>query len=417
MMTILRTSFVASTALLALLVSSTQAQFFQMPSLTDGFDNLIPEWLPQCFNGVNTFNPIAVVECVQDQVLPSCLQDASAMQDTFGGVAECISGSVGDEVTQFFEGLTGDNPLAQALASRKGGEDNKNDLGDLVDGFLSSIGIGEEAEGLFNIGSLFVNSTRTCLDPLVGCVNETIQQAVDTLNPCLNFSLFELVQCGQQNGDACLESCNATEVQAQFESNPFELAFTEVATCPLIQANIVDPFCTLVGCCEPCVPQVEALMNCVINQQLDQVPIVQGDCALTCPTERRRLGAAKKTTSSSSTSSRRVQTIASPNAPDECLQYAPGLTGDDSEELSARSSIFLPCAYNSFAKAMEETPQVVSNTAVDEEETESETNNEQAGTPSDGSSATTTSAAAVSLWKFQWVAAASVAVSLFALSN
>jgi len=332
--------------------------------------NLIPEWLPQCFNNddMDSFDPFSVVGCVEDNTLPSCLVGTN-LQDIISEVAQCISNSIEDEVAALMEqqqendnGSSSSSSSGSSTAtSRQGGNTLGGILDDIFGNFMGEGG-GDDGEGddqggegdeLLNIGRAFVNATRVCLDPFADCVEETIQQAVSELSPCINITLTELVQCGRDNSDVCLESCKGTGLVGM-NTNPFgDLVLTQVDTCPQIQTNIMDPLCDMVGCCEPCVPKVEALMDCLVNQELDQVPTTGDSCELTCPSTRRRLDGKDSRVPS------RKLTVASTTASEECLQFAPGLTGDDSKELLARSAVFLPCAYESFRQAIDE-PQVVS---------------------------------------------------------
>lgn len=371
-----RISIVAFVPLLAV----TQGQSLEPNFPQDNDDlagNLIPEWLPQCFNGVESFDPFGVVECVHGNTLPSCLVGTN-LQDIVTDVAQCISSSIEDEVAALFDQQDGTNNDQMTATSRQG----DTLLNDILHDFLGNL-MGEEADGLLNVGQAFVNATLDCLDPFANCVEETIQQAMDNLNPCINTTLAELVQCGQDNSDACLESCNGTQL-VDASTNPFgNLVLTQVDTCPQIQSNIMDPLCDIVGCCEVCVPKVEALMECLVNDQLDQVPSTGESCDMTCPSpdRRRRLGKEDKP----HLPPRNLNAAPTSKVPsEECLQFAPGLTGGDSEELSARSAVFLPCAYDSFRKAMDE-PQIVASTDSSEVPGTPETN-EGTSTNSEGTS-------------------------------
>lgn len=64
----------------------------------------------------------------------------------------------------------------------------------------------------------------------------------------------------------------------------------------------------------------------------------------------------------------------------DCLQFAPGLTGGDSAELSARSAVFLECSYDTFLRAIEDPGVPMESTIV-------ATDNEDADIPTE--SATT----------------------------
>ena len=127
---------------------------------------------------------------------------------------------------------------------------------------------------------------------------------------------------------------------------------------------------------------MEALMQCIINQQLDQVPAVGETCeALVCPADasERRLGRAL------------AETASTTQHKEDCLQYSPGLTGDDGKELSARSSVFLPCVSNSFLGAVQTTSA-----------TTGDTNNQDDGT--------TTSAGIRTVASIGWIAVAAFAL-------
>jgi hypothetical protein len=363
----------------------------------------IPEWLPQCFNNNNNDgsinnNPFDVVNCIEDNTLPSCLATMN-LADAINDVLQCVLGSSTIEDawdtlmeqlgTTIGDGMNNDNgedgatdsTTTTVMTSKQGDTSEPESSGNPLEEFFSGIfgGFGGDnnedgtnndndndnpMEALMNVALAVVNTTLECLNPYAACINETIQEAIAVnLDPCINSTLTEWITCGQDNAEACLESCNNTEAPDTFLNNPFEgLILMPLDTCVDIQTNVMDPFCGLVDCCQACVPQAEALMDCLVNQQLDLVPSTGAAaeeettyCDMTCPARRRdrRLGgdnqpqynkeAAPRTLTSASTSS--------PN-PEVCLQFAPGLTGTGSQELAARSGIFLPCAYDSFKLAV-----------------------------------------------------------------
>lgn len=363
---------------------------------TDVVSNLIPEWLPQCFEGQTTNGAGSIVGCIQENTMPSCMAGMN-LQDMMTNVVQCISGSLEEAVTDLMaelnvdtttgngtgEDVVGDavNGLTTALSKQGDPSSTTSDpMSEIGDFFAQLLGGGgdddttgddqmqEQMQSIFSVAEAFVNTTLQCLDPYAACVNETIQQAVANLNPCINTTLTALVECGQDNSDACLESCNTTDPMDFVQNNPFEgLIMMSLDTCVDIQQNVMDPFCGIVDCCQECVPQAEALMDCLINEQLDQVPAVAdattGEttyCDMACPTAAgRRLGSSNN---KKNNKARTLQTTASTNnpghtttsspEPEVCLQFAPGLTGGDGQELSARSGVFLPCAYDSFRKAI-----------------------------------------------------------------
>jgi hypothetical protein len=341
----------------------------QFPSID--VDNLVPQWMPQCFDGQEAVNPFDVVDCIRTNSNPSCVE--MSIEESIMGMVQCVNISMSESVASLIESFAAEEVAANA---RQGDSDSNNPLKDFLQ---NALGVDMDVEELLNIGRVFVNSTLECLDPYANCVQQTIQEAMETqLNPCINQTLRELVECGRSNQDLCLESCS--NVTGTFEqNNPFErLKFESVETCDGIQTNLMNPLCDVVGCCEPCVAKVEALMKCIVNEQLDQVPAL-GDsntCEdLFCPvvSQRRQLRPAATTFTNPT---RILEETTNPMSGDECLQYSPGLTGDDTKEFSARSAVFLPCVSDSFLGAVK-TPTPVDSTQ--EESSSSSSSGFQAG--------------------------------------
>lgn len=312
----------------ALLLAKANAQ---LPAVD--MDNLIPQWLPQCFDEQQGGNPFEVVECIRGNSEPSCLE--KNFQETMMDVVQCVNISMFDDVTEFFENFNPEEDLP-SVTSKQGGDP----LSDLLAGLEEIVGI--DTDALFDLATTFVNSTLECLDPYVECVNQTIHEAMNTqLEPCINQTLQELVDCGRTNGEACVQTCNDTQLESDLLLG---LDFMSVQTCQGIQANVMDPLCGVVSCCEPCVAKMEALMQCIVNDQLDQVPAVGQTCnSLACPAASQR--------KLRPSSNRVLEKAAQPD--EDCLQYSPGLTGDDGTELSARSAVFMPCVSNSFLSAVQ----------------------------------------------------------------
>jgi hypothetical protein len=313
-----------------LVISAAQVQ----AQSQNPIENLIPKWLPQCFTGLESFNPLSIIECIRENAGKTCLERMT-FEGTITDIVDCVNTTVTAEVTAMMEGAddTDKNP---------------------VESFLSNnLGVNMGGTELMNVGQFFVGSALACIDPYATCVQETIEAAVqDNLDPCLRQTVTDLVECGRTNSETCQETCNKSPDEA--EGLGLSLPALPVSTCASIQTNIMNPMCGVVSCCEPCLEKVEALVECVVNQQLDQVPTLGGQCNdLACPVvqkRERRLGQEK--TMNSATTDRIL--LEDNNNVEKCLEFAPGLTGDDSGELSSRSAIFMPCVSDSFLKAVEE---------------------------------------------------------------
>jgi len=274
--------------------------------------DLIPEWLPGCFDDSTSSTGLnGVFTCLSQNVQGSCLSG-----EAFVTVGQCVS--------------------------------------DALDVNLLDPSVLFNATVIAEVMSSLKNISRDCLDPLVDCVKETIQERIATvLEPtCLPGTLKNLTQCAQDNGASCLNSCQAAwDNTITTTMNPWEgLDESSVATCSGIQTEVVDPSCAVVTCGEPCVPAYEELMDCLVNDVLNYTgEECDFQCAAPSTRHHRHLRSEQPKVSLTKSSVRFLDDGSSPSNIDDCLQFAPGLTGATPAELASRSQYFMSCVANQFA--------------------------------------------------------------------
>eukprot|EP00526_Cylindrotheca_closterium_P015912 CAMPEP_0113624600 /NCGR_PEP_ID=MMETSP0017_2-20120614/12686_1 /TAXON_ID=2856 /ORGANISM="Cylindrotheca closterium" /LENGTH=261 /DNA_ID=CAMNT_0000534645 /DNA_START=69 /DNA_END=850 /DNA_ORIENTATION=+ /assembly_acc=CAM_ASM_000147 len=122
-----------------------------------------------------------------------------------------------------------------------------------------------------------------CLSPYASCVEAEIQAILNSLPTCLNSTVVNLGQCFVDNGATCNTTCTKDDIP---ETNPYATVdASTLVTCNAFQTDIMDPTCTIVDCCQPCVDELEAAMNCITQNGLDlkqAPPNANDDCALSC---------------------------------------------------------------------------------------------------------------------------------------
>lgn len=319
--------------------------------------DLIPEWLPICFSRNETL--LEMFTCLQDNVDTECFNDTSLQY-----IVKCTAEAVPD-----FE-------LTSQL-------DVNATLDDLLD-FNWTL-LGDEFDDIES----FYNSTRFCLDPYVDCVNASIQESIDSIDPCIRTTLSDLTKCAIDNADQCFSNCTDFALDAISDStNPFsdfsDFNILSLLTCGGIQNNIVDPLCGTIECCQPCVEPYVDLMECIVNDVLD---FTFFPCDFECPGEEERLRELRFLPEGSNTSDQQTSggtsnyDVDTDEIVNSCLQYAPGLTGKDAEELVARVQVFLPCVHDEFLHVVREkhAAVVTTNATKKDANTESAVNNTVAG--------------------------------------
>lgn len=312
----------------------------------------ITAWLPSCFQAGQGF--MEMFDCL------------NVTSECFGidSVQDIINCTVSNDLLlgNIVNGLGGANASLESLWNNSlelllGGGD--------LDQILNATG--------FDV-TTFLNSSRSCLDPYIPCVNATIQGLVQEINPCIEQSLDKMTTCALDNFDVCLEPCSnssmtlisstASQLLSGGNNNIFNFDLSTLFTCDGIQNTIMDPMCDVLTCCEPCVEPFEELMECIVNNVID---LTESDCLFQCTVAERHRELAsphddirsamqpevsKSASSSLRRASRRQMNEYNTTISNSCLQFAPGLTGNSVEELAARTPIFLPCVYDEFYNVM-----------------------------------------------------------------
>lgn len=132
-----------------------------------------------------------------------------------------------------------------------------------------------------------LSKMESCLSPYVTCIEGEIQKILDSLPSCLNSTMVNLGNCYYDNGRACNSTCTSEDKPT---ANPYSgVDASTLALCNSFQTDIMDPTCGIVDCCEPCVDEVEAFMNCFVQNALDlKQADSNSDCVLSCAARRRR---------------------------------------------------------------------------------------------------------------------------------
>ena len=130
-----------------------------------------------------------------------------------------------------------------------------------------------------------------CLGSYKTCIEEEAGDILDSLDPCVQATLYELGICFIDNAGTCSTTCSTDDIPP--EGTFSDLTATDVANCDGIQTNIMDPTCQAIDCCVACVGAYENLMNCIVGDVLDmkvlRPPNGFETCAVSCPSSQRRL--------------------------------------------------------------------------------------------------------------------------------
>lgn len=116
----------------------------------------------------------------------------------------------------------------------------------------------------------------TTPEEIITCVNETsaaIADIAEDLPDCVNTTLTLLATCSLESLDVCAESCQG--ISFAFGD---DLDVTDLATCNLIQENIMVPLCSN-NCCPQCQQELEEVAECVAN---DVLGFTVRPCDLSC---------------------------------------------------------------------------------------------------------------------------------------
>lgn len=253
----------------------------------------ITDLLPGCFQ--DTTNISNVILCVQDFADPVCF-NSSAIDD----IKTCVTENV---------------PVpTNCVGTSNSLEDIKNCFAGLIHEVLDAV--------------------TSCLAPYVVCVQDRIQEIIATINPCVNETVKALGQCARDNAEACKAACSNTSTAGPLFEN---VTKADVLTCSGIQNNIMDPSCAIVSCCAPCVGEFENMMNCFVNDVLNYTA---RPCDLQCAASRRILSAVTNYSASPS------------SIYENCIDIAPGITGNGSEGLALHTSFF-NCMFDEYRNVIE----------------------------------------------------------------
>lgn len=117
-------------------------------------------------------------------------------------------------------------------------------------------------------------------EEVVDCINSTIVNLADKLDDvptCVNTTMTTLALCSIDNWKTCAETCEgALSFKNFFET--VDLEPVDLATCKLIQENVMLPLCAN-DCCPPCQQALEEVVECFVNDVLDYTIL---DCDLEC---------------------------------------------------------------------------------------------------------------------------------------
>eukprot|EP00934_Nitzschia_sp_Nitz4_P001493 Nitzschia sp. Nitz4//scaffold95_size97785//37325//38440//NITZ4_004663-RA/size97785-processed-gene-0.11-mRNA-1//1//CDS//3329560460//1493//frame0 len=251
----------------------------------------LPRWLPQCFE--SSSSPLTMVECIQDHLPMECYNETTIQGEILTCLHHELNGTLAPEEVESHEMR------------------------------------GNHTRGNETVRESIRNATEYCLEDYLDCVEDNINHFVGQLEPCMNQTVRALGACAAANRDTCETSCDGAleAIQGSYDDiNPVTLA-----TCNGIQTQIMDSSCEAISCCEPCIDEYEALMNCMVN---DVLAYTAQPCDLSC--EERRLR-------------HRVLEQETPSFPRAeagfaaCMETVPGLTGDDTTEFAYRAPVFLEC--------------------------------------------------------------------------
>lgn len=195
-----------------------------------------------------------------------------------------------------------------------------------------------------NIMRDVLETAADCFDPYYDCMKEQVQTAVQALPQCLQDSSMALAQCFISNVGQCAPSCLNNDWDTPLFS---DLSIWDLFNCRGINNNILQPMCDLLSCCSQCIPALEQVANCVVNDVLDFGFLT---CEFDCEENpgRDRLLRAKMSdttpdeSNENENNSEYVITGTAQDVYSACVKIAPGLfTPKDAKgQLVARASFF-----------------------------------------------------------------------------
>jgi hypothetical protein len=114
-------------------------------------------------------------------------------------------------------------------------------------------------------------------DEIIACVDATIEELqtkIENLPACVNTTMKALGFCARENIATCVKTCQGMDIVVpDLPDSP-----AQIATCGLIQQNVVDPMCAN-NCCPQCQQEFEDFAECLVNEVIDYP---SGDCDFEC---------------------------------------------------------------------------------------------------------------------------------------
>ena len=244
----------------------------------------------ECFSANNTSvcvdesTPAAIQECIDGlETPPTDVEDLVRNSGCLDDIKECMRENAPDRGDRMGSRIP--PPIMEAC------EDSAT-VSDFIDCFVANADLScvestttltditvcvEELETQpETVADLIKNSG--CFDAVSECMKERFDAFIETLPECVTETTSLLGQCVQENRLTCIVSCMDAVAPV------IDVSAADLVTCSGFQANVFEPICTTVSCCEPCVESFQEMANCIVDEYLPME-----DCDFECTVTRRRL--------------------------------------------------------------------------------------------------------------------------------
>ena len=232
---------------------------------------------------VNDTTIATLEECIDGlESAPTDVREFIMNSGCFDPIKNCLRENAPDRGDGFGPGIP--PPIMEACAESETFEDFINcfvenaDFACVDDNTASDIVVCVDAldAAREDIRDLVKNSG--CFDTLLECMKTQMEEFISSLPECVPDTMAALGQCIRENHETCLDTCSS------FSAPTLDIDPTNLLTCTGFQEEVIDPLCSTISCCEPCVEAFQDAATCLVNEYL---PVPLGDCDFECPASRR----------------------------------------------------------------------------------------------------------------------------------